>query len=77
MNSLDGMTPECLGYAGLVYEHVLGEDKYTFVEECNNPKSVTILVKGPNKFTINQIKDAIRDGLRALKNTIEDGQFIC
>ena len=23
MNSLDDLTPECLGYAGLVYEHVL------------------------------------------------------
>ena len=23
MNSLDELTPECLGYAGVVYEHVL------------------------------------------------------
>ena len=23
MNSLDDLTPDCLGYAGLVYEHVL------------------------------------------------------
>uniref|UniRef100_A0A6N2LC28 Uncharacterized protein n=1 Tax=Salix viminalis TaxID=40686 RepID=A0A6N2LC28_SALVM len=26
------LTPDCLGWAGLVYEHVLGEEKYTFVE---------------------------------------------
>lgn len=34
---------------------------------------MTILVQGPNKHTINQIKDAIRDGLRAVKNAIDDG----
>ncbi|KAG1668441.1 T-complex protein 1 subunit zeta [Nymphon striatum] len=73
MNNLDDLTPECLGYAGEVYEHVLGEDKFTFVEECKNPQSVTILIKGPNKHTITQIKDAVHDGLRAVKNAIEDG----
>lgn len=72
MNSVEEIDEACLGYAGLVYEHQLGEDKFTFVEECKNPLSVTLLVKGPNSFTINQIKDAIRDGLRAIKNAIED-----
>ncbi|EDW32765.1 GL18351 [Drosophila persimilis] len=72
MNSFDDLQEEHLGYAGVVYEHVLGENKYTFVEDCKNPLSVTILIKGPNKHTITQIKDAIRDGLRAINNTIAD-----
>uniref|UniRef100_A0A8C8D3F0 Uncharacterized protein n=1 Tax=Oncorhynchus tshawytscha TaxID=74940 RepID=A0A8C8D3F0_ONCTS len=73
MNSFEDLTPECLGQAGLVYEHTLGEEKYTFIEKCGNPLSVTLLVKGPNKHTLTQIKDAVRDGLRAVKNAIEDG----
>ncbi|XP_038830401.1 T-complex protein 1 subunit zeta isoform X1 [Salvelinus namaycush] len=73
MNSFEDLTPECLGQAGLVYEHTLGEEKYTFIEKCGNPRSVTLLVKGPNKHTLTQIKDAVRDGLRAVKNAIEDG----
>uniref|UniRef100_A0A0M3II85 T-complex protein 1 subunit zeta n=1 Tax=Ascaris lumbricoides TaxID=6252 RepID=A0A0M3II85_ASCLU len=72
VNSVDELTPDVLGFAGLVYEHVLGEDKYTFVEECRNPKSVTLLLKGPNKHTITQIKDAIHDGIRAVFNTLGD-----
>jgi T-complex protein 1 subunit zeta len=76
MNSVDDLTEDCLGYAGLVYEHVLGEEKFTFVENCKNPLSVTILMKGPNKHTLNQIKDAIHDGLRAVKNAIEDGAVV-
>ncbi|KAM3223536.1 hypothetical protein ACQJBY_057101 [Aegilops geniculata] len=72
INSVEGMTEECLGWAGLVYEHVLGEEKYTFVENVKNPHSCTILIKGPNDHTIAQIKDAVRDGLRSVKNTVED-----
>jgi T-complex protein 1 subunit zeta len=72
MNSPEGLTPDCLGQAGLVYEYTLGEEKYTFVEECKNPRSVTLLIRGPNKHTIVQIKDAIKDGLRAVKNALED-----
>lgn len=75
-NSVDDLSPDVLGYAGLVYEHTLGEEKYTFVEEVKEPKSVTLLVKGPNAYTISQIQDAIRDGLRAVKNAVEDGSLI-
>lgn len=37
-----------------------------------NPKSCTILVKGPNEHTISMIKEATRDGLRAVKNVYDD-----
>lgn len=40
------MTPDILGWAGTVYEHTLGEEKYTFVEDVKEPNSVTMLVKG-------------------------------
>lgn len=45
-NSVDDLDPSVLGYAGLVYEHTLGEEKFTFVEEVKQPKSVTLLIKG-------------------------------
>lgn len=39
-------------------------------------KSCTILVKGQNDHSIAQIKDAIRDGLRAVKLAIEDSAVL-
>jgi T-complex protein 1 subunit zeta len=45
-NSVEGLTPDILGWAGLVYEHTLGEEKFTFVEEVKEPRSVTMLIKG-------------------------------
>ena len=50
-NSVDDLTPDVLGYAGLVYEHVLGEEKFTFVEDVKEPKSVTLLIKGKAYFS--------------------------
>lgn len=76
VNSVEELTPDCLGYAGCVYEHILGEEKYTFVEDVKNPHSCTILLKAPNDHAIAQMKEALRDGLRAVKNTIEDGFVI-
>uniref|UniRef100_A0A8C6D3F8 Chaperonin containing TCP1 subunit 6A n=1 Tax=Moschus moschiferus TaxID=68415 RepID=A0A8C6D3F8_MOSMO len=73
LNSVDDLNPDCLGHAGLVYEYTLGEEEFTFIEKCNNPHSVILSIKGPNKHMLTQIKDAVRDGLRAVKNAIDDG----
>lgn len=72
IHSIDDIDEKQLGFAGKVSEITLGEDKFTFVEECKHPKSCTLLLQGPNEHTINQVKDAVRDGLRAVKNAIED-----
>jgi len=72
INSVEELSPEILGHAGEVYEYVLGEEKYTFVEKVVNPTSCTVLLKGSNDHTIAQLKDAVRDGLRAVKNVLTD-----
>lgn len=76
LNSVDGVEEADLGFAKLVYEQSLGDDKYTFIEGVDNPFSCTILIKGPNDYSIAQTKEAIRDGLRAVKNTMEDGSVL-
>lgn len=72
VNSVDDLDIDDLGYADLVYEQTLEEEKYTFIEGVKNPHSCTILCKGPNEHSINQMKDAIKDGLRSVQNTVED-----
>lgn len=76
VNSLEDLSPECLGHADLVYEHTLGEDKYTFVEGCKNATSCTVLIRGPNDHTIRQIKDSINDGFMAINNVIKDKSLV-
>merc|ERR1711862_235674 len=76
VNSVDDLEESDLGYAELVYEQTLEEEKYTFIEGVKNPHSCTILVKGPNEHSIAQMKDAIKDGLRSVQNTVEDGAVV-
>ena len=76
VNTCEELCPEILGKAGKVYEHFLGEEKYTFVEDVANSKSCTILIKGQNDHTIAMIRDAARDGLRAVKNAMEDESVV-
>lgn len=45
-------------------------------EEVKDPKSVTLLIKGPNTHTIMQITDAVRDGLRSVYNMIVDKSVV-
>merc|ERR550514_1981695 len=76
INSVEDLDESILGFTGKVYEHTLGDDKYTFVEDVKNPRSVTILMKGPNPHTIAQIKDAVKDGTRCIKNALDDGGVV-
>ncbi|KAK6875566.1 T-complex protein 1 subunit zeta [Candida tropicalis] len=75
-NSVDDLTPEVLGYAGSVYENSIGEDKFTYVTECKDPRAASILIKGSNSHSLQQTKDAIRDGLRAVANVIKDESIL-
>ncbi|CAF3791917.1 unnamed protein product [Rotaria sp. Silwood1] len=75
MNSLENLTKESLGFAEDVYEHVFGEEIFTIVEACKNPKSVTVLLKRSTKYILNQVKDALHNGRRSIRNALEDGAF--
>jgi len=76
IHSVEDLDASMLGYAGKVSEVTMGDDKFTFVEDCRHPKSCTLLLRGPNQHTIAMIKDAVRDGLRAVKNAVEDRAIV-
>ena len=73
VNTVEGLDESCLGFASDIHEEYLGEDVYTFIEGVERPFSCTILIKGPAKYDLIQIKDACRDGLRAVRNALVDG----
>ena len=76
VNSFDDLTVNDLGQADLIYEEQIDEEKYTYIEGVKNPQSCTILVRAASGYEIAQIKDAIRDGLRAVKNVFDDESII-
>lgn len=59
----------------LINEHALGQEKYTLIEKYENSCLVSLLMKGPSKHSLTQIKDAVRYGLRAVKPQKTVGAF--
>ena len=47
-----------------------------FVEECQEPKAVTLLVRGSTKHIVDEIDRAVDDAIGVVAATIEDGQVV-
>jgi thermosome len=71
ITNLDDLTATDLGQANLVEEKQIETDKWVFVEECKNPKSITILVRGGSQRITDEVERSIHDALMAVKDVIE------
>lgn len=72
------LTPEKLGFAGLVREISFGttKDKMLVIEECKNSKAVTIFLRGGNKMIIEEAKRSIHDALCVVRNLVKDNNIV-
>ncbi|MGA8107341.1 MAG: thermosome subunit alpha [Nitrososphaeraceae archaeon] len=60
----------CLGYAGIVHESLVGDDKMVFIEECINPKAVTILLRSNSKTILDEFHRSVLDSILVLQNYV-------
>ncbi len=74
--NLDDITTEKLGFAGLVEERKIMNDSWIFVEECKDPKSVVILIRGGTELIIDEVDRAIHDALCVTRNVVEDQKIV-
>ncbi len=70
------LTEDDLGFAGSVAERDIGGKKKTFVEDVEDAKAVTLVLRGGTDHVIDEIDRAIDDSLGVVKTTIEDGQVL-
>jgi thermosome len=71
VTNLDDLGSKDLGYAKLVEERKLEEDKWVFVEGAKNPKAVSILVRGGTQRVVDEAERAIHDALMVTKDVVE------
>jgi thermosome len=76
VTSIRDLTPNDLGYAELVEERRVGNDKMVFVEGCKNPKAVTILVRGANDMIVDETERSLNDALHTMRNILRDPKVI-
>ena len=76
VTKLDDITPADLGYAALVEERRIGDDKMTFIEGCKNPQAVTILIRGGSERFTAEAERSLHDALCVIRDIIEEPRVV-
>jgi len=70
--NLDDLRAKDLGYAKLVEERKIADDKWVFIEGCKNPKSVNILIRGGTDKVVEEAERSIHDALCVIRDIVQN-----
>ena len=76
VTNFEDLTEKDLGRAGLVEERKIGEDKMTFVQDCKNPKAVSILIRAGLERQLDEAERALNDAIMNLISLIRDLKYV-
>merc|ERR1712216_904774 len=55
---------------GLFEVRKLGDEYFAFLEECDDPKACTILLRGGSKDVLNEIERNLQDAMQVIRNVV-------
>jgi len=76
VTKLDAISSSDLGYAALVEERKIGNDKMTFIEGCKHPKAVTILIRGGTDRITAEAERSLHDALCVIRDIMEEPRVL-
>jgi chaperonin GroEL (HSP60 family) len=76
VSNLDSLTSDDLGYAALVEERKIGDDKMTFIEGCKHPKAVTILIRGGTQRIVDEAERSLHDALCVVRDLVQEPKVV-
>ena len=76
VTDIEDLSEDKLGSAGRVYLNKLFDHELTFIEECENPKASSIVLRGSTRYVTEQIARALDDALGVVAATIEEGTVL-
>ena len=76
VNNIEELSEAELGRAGLVRERKIAGDRMVFVEECENPRSISIVVRGGEEHVVDEIERSLNDALKVASSILEDGKAV-
>lgn len=65
-----------LGSAGIIEERKICDEELIYVMECQNPKSVTVLVHGGTQHVVDEAERAMIDALKSIAVALDDGRAV-
>jgi thermosome len=76
VTNIEDLSYNDLGDAGKVAEKKISGDDMIFVEECKDPKAVTILVRGSTSHVVDEVERAVDDAIGVVTATVEDKKVV-
>ncbi len=76
MSNLEDISEKDLGYAELVEERRIGEDKMVFVEGCRDPRSVSVLIRAGLERMVDETERAMKDALSVIADVVEKNKVV-
>ncbi|MFH1444934.1 MAG: thermosome subunit beta [Nanoarchaeota archaeon] len=76
VSNVNELSKEDLGNAGLVRESKVSGDDMIFVEKCQSPKAVTILIRGGTEHVVDEVDRAMQDAVKGLIAALEIGKVV-
>ncbi|QAU14387.1 thermosome subunit [Halorubrum sp. BOL3-1] len=76
VSNLDDIEADDLGFAGSVAQKDIGGDERIFVEDVEEAKSVTLIIRGGTEHVVDEVERAIEDSLGVVRTTLLDGQVL-
>lgn len=61
---------------GLFEVRKIGDDYFTFLEECENPKACTIVLRGASKDVLMEVERNLQDAMRVAKNLMVSPKLV-
>jgi thermosome len=74
--NIEGLLKSDLGFAEVVEERKIGDDKMTFIEGSKNPHSVAILIRGVDKRFIDEAERSIHDALCVVRDVVQEPKIV-
>jgi len=62
---------------GLFEVRKIGDEYFTFLEECKDPKACTIMLRGASKDVLNEIERNLLDAMNIVRNIVFDPRIVC
>jgi thermosome len=76
ITNLEDIRKDDLGYAGLVEERKLGDDKMIFIEQTKDPKSVSILIRAGLERMVDEAERALKDALSVIIDVVKKNKIV-
>ena len=76
VTSIDELTESDVGYAAIVEERKIGDEKMIFVEGCKNPKAVSILIRGGTDRIVDEADRSIHDALCVIRDVVQEPKIV-